>query len=474
MRYVLYSCGEQPLSKHILQIERHSFHKDVIGCVQRDIVVWFNKSYGQWFWSEKDIKNIQKDGRKLLQKKKGRASLQETHGAIAAYWDIVEVLLSAIGKGSQQLDLLYEKYVAALRKVYAYFITTTGQSTFALESTLKSLLKSKCMDDAEKIYSLLVTPEKQDILNQELIAWKNLFIDPSEDSILEHTRRYSILLPHTYSKAEALEWARKRLQGKTKEEITKEIECSEKRRERLMKEQKEILRKINSDEVEYLSSMIKESALIRLMTKACWNGEAYHLLPFFELLANRARLPVRDIYLLYAPTEILSLLRDGTAVPDEEMRKRKQCYLLIFKDQEIRMYSGKEAIREKQKILDPSMPSTEIKEFSGMVANTGIKRGKVLLVKTDDPSRFSDVARNCNKDTIIVTGMTNPAMMVLLRNIGGIITDEGGMACHAAIISREFSIPCIVGCKIATLVLRGGETVELDATTGTVKRLDKL
>ena len=60
------------------------------------------------------------------------------------------------------------------------------------------------------------------------------------------------------------------------------------------------------------------------------------------------------------------------------------------------------------------------------------------------------------KDSILVTGMTNPQLVPYLKNIKGIITDEGGLMCHAAIISRELKIPCIVGTRKATQIFKDG------------------
>ena len=54
-----------------------------------------------------------------------------------------------------------------------------------------------------------------------------------------------------------------------------------------------------------------------------------------------------------------------------------------------------------------------------------------------------------------------------------IIADEGGLTCHAAIISREFKIPCIIGTKVATEVLKDGDFVEVDANQGIVRVLKK-
>ncbi|UZE94344.1 MAG: hypothetical protein IB618_02445 [Candidatus Pacearchaeota archaeon] len=63
-------------------------------------------------------------------------------------------------------------------------------------------------------------------------------------------------------------------------------------------------------------------------------------------------------------------------------------------------------------------------------------------------------------------------MTVLTGKAGAIVTDEGGIICHAAIISREFGVPCIIGTKIATKVLKEGELVEVDADNGVIKRLE--
>ncbi len=73
------------------------------------------------------------------------------------------------------------------------------------------------------------------------------------------------------------------------------------------------------------------------------------------------------------------------------------------------------------------------------------------------------------KEEILVTSMTRIEFVPLMRKAKAIITDEGGIACHAAIISRELGIPCIIGTKNATRTLKTGNTVELDLKTGIIK-----
>ena len=58
-----------------------------------------------------------------------------------------------------------------------------------------------------------------------------------------------------------------------------------------------------------------------------------------------------------------------------------------------------------------------------------------------------------------------------MRSSGAIVTDIGGLTCHAAIVAREMKKPCIVGTKIATQVLKDGDIVEVDASNGIVKKI---
>ena len=72
---------------------------------------------------------------------------------------------------------------------------------------------------------------------------------------------------------------------------------------------------------------------------------------------------------------------------------------------------------------------------------------------------------------ILVTPMTNPHMMPIMRKASAFITDEGGITCHAAILSREMKKPCIIGTKIATQVLKDGDKVEVDTEKGMVRKI---
>jgi pyruvate,water dikinase len=98
----------------------------------------------------------------------------------------------------------------------------------------------------------------------------------------------------------------------------------------------------------------------------------------------------------------------------------------------------------------------------GLGAAPGQASGPVsLLPALADAGKFTD-------GSVLVTRMTAPDWVPLMRRAAAIATDSGGMTCHAAIVSRELGIPCVVGTQDATKRLRDGELVTVDATHGVV------
>lgn len=103
-------------------------------------------------------------------------------------------------------------------------------------------------------------------------------------------------------------------------------------------------------------------------------------------------------------------------------------------------------------------------ELAGNSAYGGIVVGRVRIVH--DPSESID-----EENFILVTGMTSPNFIHLMHRCAAILTDEGGITCHAAILARELKKPCIVGLGRASLILNDGELIKVDAERGVVIRL---
>ncbi len=100
--------------------------------------------------------------------------------------------------------------------------------------------------------------------------------------------------------------------------------------------------------------------------------------------------------------------------------------------------------------------------LSGLGASPGVSSGTVKIVHS-----LNELSK-IQKGDVLVTMMTNPDMVVTMQRAAGIITDEGGITSHAAIISREMGIPCVVGTRTATQSLTEGQVVTVDGSTGRV------
>lgn len=103
--------------------------------------------------------------------------------------------------------------------------------------------------------------------------------------------------------------------------------------------------------------------------------------------------------------------------------------------------------------------------LNGDVAYSKDAKGKVCIIYNEkDFDKFE-------KGDILVTPMTIPKFMKVIKMSSGIITDEGGVTCHASIVARELKIPCVVGCKNATKILKDGDVVKIDGASGNIIKL---
>ena len=105
----------------------------------------------------------------------------------------------------------------------------------------------------------------------------------------------------------------------------------------------------------------------------------------------------------------------------------------------------------------------------GILQGMGVSKGKVkgkvkIILNSDNINEFND-------GEILVTLMTRPEFIPILKKSLAIVTDAGGMLCHAAITSREFNIPCVVGTEFATKVFKDGDYIEVDADNGVVRKV---
>lgn len=144
------------------------------------------------------------------------------------------------------------------------------------------------------------------------------------------------------------------------------------------------------------------------------------------------------------------------------VNERLRGVALIPKNKKWRCFSGKDYLYWKRRI-EKDQP----KSIKGDTSYPGKIKGKAII-------HLDWVGTvQIPKGSVLVCGMTNPQIVPFLKNAAAIVTDEGGLTCHAAIISRELRIPCIVGTGNATKMIKGGDLIEVNANKGEVKIIKK-
>ncbi|HIH43228.1 TPA: hypothetical protein HA246_06300 [Candidatus Woesearchaeota archaeon] len=170
-----------------------------------------------------------------------------------------------------------------------------------------------------------------------------------------------------------------------------------------------------------------------------------HDLPFEKMGVIR----VEDITKEINQTNLLNLIA-----------QRKNLFLEIYTPEKSTFFSGVKAVGIYN-LLQKSYG--QVGNLRGLGACKGKVQGIVRVILGE--THFSKF----NEGDILVAPMTRPEFVPLMKKASAVITDEGGITCHAAIISREMNIPCIVGTQKATSKLKDGMLVEVNADNGIVK-----
>lgn len=151
----------------------------------------------------------------------------------------------------------------------------------------------------------------------------------------------------------------------------------------------------------------------------------------------------------------------------KNIESRRNFTFIEYSNSRENIYSKTDAIKKLKTIDKNYKRNIEINDFRGNVAFGGLARGRVKIIR-----KISESKNLCQGD-VLVASMTDPRYLPVMKKAAAIVTDEGGIACHAAIVAREIKKPCIIGTKIATKVLKDGDMVEVDADRGIVKIINK-
>jgi len=328
--------------------------------------------------------------------------------------------------------------------------------------------------DAKKAQELMLVlsfPKEQSVFNLERKSFLKICIDilnkkNPEARIKKYIKNYFWFKADFYKRVEmtlksVLKNARLEIKKRSKKSISDELAKIDKHFRNILDQKKKLF-------VEFGFTAEDKKDIYFAEQNTCWfdrrkEGTMIQLYYLFSFLKDTAKKYNIDYDELASSTveEVESFLQNQKKVSKAEKKRREEGVFLAYeKNKKAKLFYNKDA----QEMLDIVLHSEE-KELKGQVASTGgLKsiKGKVRIVASPEKEKF-------NKEEILVTSMTRIEFVPLMRKAKAVITNEGGIACHAAIVSRELNIPCIIGTKIATKVLKNGNKVRMDMTKGEIE-----
>ena len=212
-----------------------------------------------------------------------------------------------------------------------------------------------------------------------------------------------------------------------------------------------------------LFEMIRELAYIRDARDDYRRKGVFFAGPLFDEIAKRAGITHKQVAYM-TEDEIIGFL-EGKKTDASVLDERRKGFLL---------YADKGNIICKEGNVEKDIRHFGIEienlpvSLKGTIGCSGRTTGTVKIVRT-----IHDIIKVEDGD-VLVAVVTHPDYVIAMRKAAAIVTDEGGALSHAAIVSREMGIPCVVGTGMATRALKNGDMVSVDANRGIVKKLKKL
>lgn len=243
------------------------------------------------------------------------------------------------------------------------------------------------------------------------------------------------------------------------EELERQIHDAKTSQKRIENARENLMRRYGFDRHErQLTNVIARFESTKYKRKENYSHAHFHYHTILAQTAKRLHASIPQARML-TPEETQTAL-DGGSMPDLAGRMNGAVYL--YRNGKATVRQGG-AIREYQDAIQPKTPANK-DALSGQCACPGSATGRACIVNTQD-----DVKRMQQGD-IVVSYATYPELMPALRQAAAIVTDRGGVTCHAAIVSRELGIPCVIGTKNATQVFKNGDLLDVDATAGIVRK----
>ncbi len=187
----------------------------------------------------------------------------------------------------------------------------------------------------------------------------------------------------------------------------------------------------------------------------------HHMSPVLKEIAKRKHITEKQVRFATVEDTRKMLLEDN--VDEEELLRRAQRCVYYAEKGFSKVYTGAGAAKMEKDLVEKI--DETLTELSGETGCLGYGKGPVkIIIRAEDMEKM-------NQGDVLVSIATDPDIVPAMKKASAIVTEQGGVTSHAAIVSRELGIPCVIGTKIATKIFKDGDIVEVDANMGVVRKL---
>jgi phosphohistidine swiveling domain-containing protein len=367
-------------------------------------------------------------------------------------------------------------------ELFVVFAACQTQYASLVEGYIKDRMpKTLSASEKDEVFNILTQSDRETPLLKEEIAWEQLVVGLNKKFSQElppleayaypelalHAGKYGLL-----GAADGLlPWSKEFLYKKLLQHKDFSIETKwQEQKVEIVETKKKIIEKfaIQPDIIELCEEVALLGYLRLCLRLQGWMPMAHIIMKeFFPQLPKYLPYTTRQLECCIH-TELNKIFDGDRSLKPEELDERFELSLYGLLDGEEVFWSGKKAEEMFSKLV-PSI-DTQVEELKGQIGWKGKVIGQCFVVRWDSDDTLGEVDK-MPEGAVLVAGQTRPQLMAAIKKASAIVTDEGGLLSHAAIVSRELKKPSVIGTKYATKVFQTGDSIEVDAEKGIVRKL---
>lgn len=403
-------------------------------------------------------------------------------------------------KRNPELDALFEEYAEAAFHMIPFLIMANVVE-FMFQDRLAAMLKeeARIVDDTEiqNYLRKLVIPDRESLVAEEIRDMLEIGVliqrNESAGALLQEEvevahKVFPDVAPDIWGRitghVEKFAWMNtigylgdpmttrdvvERLKHLARRDCAGRLEARRQEREAAHAQFNGVVENLNlSADFVRLAEIAGEYIYLRIYRMDAMLIGHHNVRPLLGEIARRMGVKADDI-LYMTHHEIQCFLRGMSRPSENEINRRREGYALVMLNRDAKLYTGDDLAELKAQEPVLQTDYSGIRVLPGTPASLGEWTGTARIVR--EPVDMDKVGEG----DVLVSIMTTPDLILAMERSGAIVTDEGGMLCHAAIVSRELGIPCVIGTKTATLAILDGDTTKVtaDELEGMVEILER-